>query len=120
MSKKVTVSGDTKSRREGLKKRKFQWSPTQQHWWLWLSDTHSGYLLDEATRDEYLDRLDYRLRGCQVAVDGVVVYTSPSYADLPAVPAYHSAAAEGSDNRDAYGNYVPARRVTGSSPDDLV
>lgn len=117
---KLTMTGDTKPSRDALKARGWKWNPEKGHWWMSLVDAHAERIL--AGDDEFLRGLNGTRKGCQVRLDGVVVWTSKTYAQPVATqPRSQYADQDGYGwNCDQFGNAVAAKRIPGSAADDMI
>lgn len=79
MTKTVRISGNTKARKEALKKDGWRWSPEKQNWWQNVSDTHAEWLLDPATQAETIKKFDWKYVGCQITIHSETIWTSKTY-----------------------------------------
>ena len=122
MSQTLRVIGNTKAKKEQLKKDGFRWQPERLCWWKSISDVHAQQLLDEATRESTLEAFRIRYQGCRLLVGQTVVFTSKRYVEP--TTQYRETAAERASvntwNADANGNAVRGTQIRGSAPDDLV
>jgi hypothetical protein len=105
MSKTVRVTGNTKARKEVLKKDGWRWSPENQNWWQNVSDTHAAWLLDPATQAETIKKFDWKYVGCQIAIGSEVIWTSKTYCEAVAVESEVESTLDG-------------RLIPGSDPSD--
>jgi hypothetical protein len=114
----LVITGETRPAKDVLKKAGWTYDAASQSWSRQITQYWVDQLADDDTRFAALTTLQARKKGCRVTLDGETVFTSSTYS--AGGQSHHSAAAIGSDNRDANGVYCPSVRIPGSSPDDLV
>lgn len=111
----LVIRGDTKPAKEVLKKAGWTWNPDAQHWFMRLVPAHAERV--RANDTEFMfDSLRLNRKGCQVTLDGIVVWTSKTFGSpTPDAPIRGDL-----DNCDAHGNPVKSERIPGSAPDDRI
>jgi hypothetical protein len=111
----LVIRGDTRPSKEVLKKAGWTWSPEGGHWYMRLVPAHAERVRANDTSFMY-ESLKLNRKGCQVTLDGSVVWTSKSFGGAKA-----EAPIPGDiDNCDAHGNRVASSRIPGSAPDDRI
>ena len=118
---RLTCRGNTQPAKESLKARGWKWNPTAKHWYLILVAAHAQRIIDGD--DEFFRGLGGHKKGCQLCLDGNVVWTSKTFGES-AAPQTTSRTVPDQDgygwNVDAAGNPVRTQAIPGSSPDDRV
>lgn len=121
---RLVMIGDTRPSKEALKARGWKWQPGQLCWTMGLVDAHAARLA--AGDIEFLKGLNGMRKGCQVTLDGQVIWTSKTYAGpaTAAQPAQPVASRVPDQDGigwscDQFGNRVAGRAIRGSSPDDM-
>ena len=117
---KLIISGDTRPAKETLKKAGWTWDSAAKVWWMDLVAAHADRVRQGDTEFSHKS-LKINRKGCQVTLDGVVVWTSKTFgvaAETHAGDSYNPAG--DSYNHDAFGNFVAAQKIPGSSPDDRI
>lgn len=115
---RLTCRGNTRPVREALKARGWKWDPATQSWYMMLVEAHARRIWDG---DEVFRRgLGGQKKGCQLVLDGQIVWTSQTYQATPA-----SGGSGGSTGRDLYncdarGNWAAGAQIPGSCPDDRI
>lgn len=117
----LVIRGDTRPAKEVLKKAGWTWNPQAQHWFMRLVPAHAERVSAGDTEFMYKS-LYINRKGCQVTLDGVVVWTSKTFAAAPGQPAKLANADQDGFgwNADAAGNNAAGQVIPGSSPDDRI
>lgn len=110
---RLTCTGDTYSHRVALKDAGWKWDSSRQTWYTLIDSTDASRIL-AGEKDLLKGRGGQRV-GCQLWIDGRVVWTSKTFQ-----AASHVDQDGFGWNCDAHGNAVAGTRIPGSSPDDMV
>lgn len=117
MSHLLIIRGDTKPAKEVLKKTGWKWNPDKGYWWMRLVTAHAERVL--AGDESFMkDSLKMNRKGCQVTLDGVVVWTSKTFGEATETPkpTHH----HDEHTVDSRGYNVRTQKIDGSAPDDRV
>jgi len=113
----LVIRGDTKPAKEVLKKAGWTWNPEAQHWFMRLVPAHAERVRNDKEFRE--DSLRCNRKGCQVTLDGEVIWTSKTFQESTS-PVADTPIPGDVYNCDAHGNYVRSTRIPGSAPDDRI
>lgn len=117
---RLVMTGDTRPSKEALKARGWKWQPGQLCWTMGLVDAHAARLV--AGDMEFLKGLNGMRKGCQVTLDGQVIWTSKTYGPATVTQPVASRVPDQDGmgwNCDQFGNRVAGRAICGSAPDDM-
>ena len=121
----LVIRGETKPAKEVLKKAGWTWNPGAQHWFMRIVPAHADRV--RANDTEFMfGSLRMNRKGCQVTLDGSVVWTSKTFGSKTfGSKTFGSETTDAPipgdlDNCDAYGNPVMSKRIPGSAPDDRI
>lgn len=131
----LKIHGETHAVKEKLKARGWKWNAEKGYWWLELVQVHAQRVIDKdhaflngilKVNYDANDPKPAGHKGTQVTLNGVPMWTSKTYGE-PKAPAAksppedsHRVAAQDIYNLDQHGNYIPSKRIPGSSPEDRV
>lgn len=110
----LVIRGDTRPAKEVLKKAGWTWNPDAKHWFMRLVPAHAERVRNGDTEFAHKS-LKINRKGCQVTLDGIVVWTSKTFGCRAEAPIPSDL-----DNCDAHGNPVVTKRIPGSAPDDRI
>lgn len=117
----LTIRGETRPAKEALKAAGWKWEPARQLWSMMLVDAHAARIV--AGDAEFRRGLKADRKGCQVHLDGEVVWTSKTFGTPPpAAPATDAGPDQDGFgwNTDGHGNAVRSRQIPGSAPNDRI